>query len=296
MMTLNDVPYNAILPEHLLHTLAESWLMEDSSSGFDAGAAAVGKTSAQAVLYQKSDGVVAGRPFFDAVMHAVGCEVTWKVKEGAVHEGVSGRVELATVTGPCASLLRGERVALNALAECSGVATAARRASELAQNWTGRVAMTRKTTPGFRAVQKYGVILGGMDPHRYALSGMCMLKDNHIMACGGDVELAVKRARAVGGFSVKVEVECGCVEEALHAGKAGADVVMLDNMNPVQFDTVAKKVKEEYPNIIVEGSGGLNFDTLKSYMSPYADVLSFSVNRYATPVDMSLKVKHSPAD
>ncbi len=293
-MTSKHVPYDAIIPEHLLRSLAESWLVEDSSGGFDTGAAAVGCSPAQAVLYQKSDGVVAGRPFFDAVMHAVGCEVSWKVNEGAVYENVSGRVELATVTGPCASLLRGERVALNALAECSGVATAARRVSELARHWTGRVAMTRKTTPGFRPVQKYGVIVGGMDPHRYALSGMCMLKDNHIMACGGDVRVAVKRAREVSGFSVKVEVECGCIEEALRAGLAGADVVMLDNMDPTQFAKAAKMVKEEYPNIIVEGSGGLNFETLQSYMAPHADILSFSVNRYSTPVDMSLKILNSP--
>lgn len=290
----SPIPYQSIIPEHALQTLAERWLAEDCSSGFDTAAAAVGTSPTQATLYLKSPGVVAGIPFFNAVMKAVGCTVEWLIVDGTQYGHLETSKEpIGTVRGPACALLRGERIALNAIAECSGVATAARRASDIARarEWQGRVAMTRKTTPGFRMVQKYGVIVGGMDPHRYALSGMCMLKDNHINACGGNVEKAIRCVRACGGFSVKVEVECANVEEALRAGRAGADVVMLDNMTPKVFANAAKTVKLDFPNIIVEGSGGLNFDTIAEYMVEYADVLSFSVNRYATPLDMSLKIE-----
>jgi nicotinate-nucleotide pyrophosphorylase (carboxylating) len=119
------------------------------------------------------------------------------------------RVLVATVEGPAYLLLQGERTALNLLARCSGIATLARRLQTLKQNvgWNGLVAGTRKTTPGFRLVEKYGMLVGGADTHRMDLSSMVMLKDNHVWSCGS-VALAVERARVVAGFSLKIEVEC----------------------------------------------------------------------------------------
>ncbi len=97
-----------------------------------------------------------------------------------------------------------------------------------AKHWAGRIAGTRKTTPGFRLVEKYAMLVGGCDPHRMDLSSMIMLKDNHVKSTGS-ITAAVHKARAVGGFALKIEVECSSVAQALEAVAAGADVVMLDN-------------------------------------------------------------------
>lgn len=289
-------PHATMLPSTAVDALVTGWLTEDCPS-FDHGAVAAGTGNVSANLYLKSPGVVAGLPFFAAVMERVGCTVCWEpgLREGRWMDAGNARderVRMATVSGPAHLLLRGERVALNALAECSGVATAARRAANVAadKGWAGSVAGTRKTTPGFRLVQKYAFVVGGMDPHRMDLASMAMLKDNHLAAANG-VGPAVAAVKESAGFSVKIDVECGTAGEALAAAKAGADVVMLDNFSVEEFREAARRVKKAFPHVVVEGSGGLDFNTLSDYMTPEADVLSFSVNRHAKALDMSLKVE-----
>lgn len=283
-----------LLPPGKLRTLVSSWLSEDVPS-LDGGGYVVGETPARADLLLKSPAVLAGRPFVDAVFKELECSVIWEPSASDGAKFVLGRgekIRIATVTGPARLVLLGERVALNAFAECSAIASAARRASEVAEElgWEGSVAGTRKTTPGFRLVQKYGMVVGGMDTHRMDLSSMVMLKDNHI-AVAGSIQHAVQKARDAVGFSVKIDVECRSVEEAKEAAGAGADVVMLDNFAPGTFKEAAVEVKREFPHVQVEGSGGITLETIKDYMLPQADVLSFSVNRYVQPVDMSLKIR-----
>ena len=202
---------------------------------------------------------------------------------------------IARVSGPADAVLRAERPALNAFSECSGVARAARNAVEVKDSagWAGRLAGTRKTIPGGRLLQKYGMVVGGMDAHRMDLCGMTMIKDNHAKIAGG-VQHAVKEAKKLGGFAVKIDVECRDLAEALQAAQAGADVVMLDNFSAEDFSDVAKKVKKLHPTVVVEGSGGLKVENIKDFMVPEADVLSFSVNKYATPVDFSMDVVADP--
>ncbi|KAB0394884.1 hypothetical protein E2I00_008119 [Balaenoptera physalus] len=143
-----------------------------------------GAAPSQAVLWAKSPGVLAGRPFFDAIFAQVNCQVSWFLPEGSKLVPVA---KVAEVRGPAHCLLLGERVALNMLARCSGVASAAAVAVETARGtgWAGHVAGTRKTTPGFRLVEKYGLLVGGAASHRYDLGGLVMVKDNHVMAAGG---------------------------------------------------------------------------------------------------------------
>lgn len=143
-----------------------------------------GAAPAQAALWAKSPGVLAGRPFFDAIFAQVNCQVSWFLPEGSKLVPVA---KVAEVRGPAHGLLLGERVALNTLARCSGVASSAAAAVEAAKGtgWAGRVAGTRKTTPGFRLVEKYGLLVGGAASHRYNLGGLVMVKDNHVMAAGG---------------------------------------------------------------------------------------------------------------
>lgn len=150
---------------------------------------------------------------------------------------------MAYVRGNANNLLRGERVALNILARCSGIATVARQATTLARKhgFKGVIAGTRKTTPGFRLVEKYGMLVGGADTHRMDLSSMVMIKDNHIASCGS-IAAAIRAAKTAAGFACKIEVETVNATMASEAIEAGADVVMLDNRSPEQLRTLVTEV------------------------------------------------------
>lgn len=150
----------------------DKWMDEDTPS-FDYGGFVVGREKRKALLYIKSPGVLAGVPFFTEVFRKVSCAVEWYFKEGQyLDPGIDGRIIVASVSGPCNSLLLGERPALNMLARASGIASRARRLKELKSSykWPGIIAATRKTTPGFRIVEKYACLVGGVDTHRMDLS------------------------------------------------------------------------------------------------------------------------------
>ncbi|EFE33725.1 uncharacterized protein ARB_07190 [Trichophyton benhamiae CBS 112371] len=244
--------------------------------------------------------------------------VDWNVKEGERIEPVT---VCAIVRGPMRKLLLGERVALNILARCSGIATktAALLTILRGQGWKGILAGTRKTTPGFRIVEKYGILVGGADPHRHDLSSMTMLKDNHVWAChnksqantgasetpSADVSTiakaipsAVQAARATAGFSTKVEVECRSIEEANAAISAGADVIMLDNFTADGVRAAAKQLKDEWyakgkprGTFLVEVSGGLNETNAAKFVCDDVDILSTSsIHQGVGIIDFSLKV------
>jgi nicotinate-nucleotide pyrophosphorylase (carboxylating) len=282
--------------EHLLPTNWKKqvtyWLQEDTPS-FDYGGFVVGEDEQTALLYAKAPGVLAGVPFFNETFHQVDCQVEWLVKEGQEFDPKGGKLLIAKVQGPVRKLLLGERVALNMLARASGIATRARQLLALKQEnqWNGVIAATRKTTPGFRIVEKYAALVGGVDQHRMDLSSMIMLKDNHIWARGSITE-AVKEARLVGGFALKIEVECGNEKEAEEAIEAGADIVMLDNFDGKGIHECAKSLKAKYKkHFLIEGSGGLTVENVKEYMSPYVDILSFgSITQSVPHIDFSLKI------
>eukprot|EP00611_Tribonema_gayanum_P029125 TRINITY_DN7695_c0_g1_i1.p1 TRINITY_DN7695_c0_g1~~TRINITY_DN7695_c0_g1_i1.p1 ORF type:complete len:317 (-),score=105.03 TRINITY_DN7695_c0_g1_i1:69-971(-) len=281
--------------EHLLapnwRSAVQRWLDEDLPS-MDIGGFVVGDKMETAALYGKSSGVLAGAPFFTEVMRLVGCEVEWAAKDGDRIDASSGKVVIARVKGSCRHLLIGERTALNILSRCSGVATAAddaaRRGREV--GWHGMVAGTRKTTPGFRLVEKYGLVVGSAATHRNDLSQMVMLKDNHIMSAGS-ITKAVALAKRAAGFSIKVEVEAGTYEAAHEAATAGADVVMLDNFEPAALKEAAARLKKDFPNVLIEASGGITADTMTEFMSPDVDVISQgSLTQGYACLDFSLKV------
>eukprot|EP00045_Choanoeca_perplexa_P012218 m.132476 g.132476 ORF g.132476 m.132476 type:complete len:292 (+) comp15928_c0_seq1:45-920(+) len=277
-----------------LQSMVDGWLQEDVPS-FDIGGAVVGSKPETAELLMKASGVIAGKPFFDAVFAKLDCSVEWQRKEGESVQLESGqRVTAAIVKGEACRLLQGERIALNMLARASGIATRSRHLAGLkaAKGWSGVVAGTRKTTPGFRLVEKHAMLIGGCDCHRMDLSSMVMLKDNHIWS-QGSITQAVVMARSMAGFSTKVEVECSNEEEAREAIAAGADVVMLDNMSPAQLETAAASLKRDHPSVIVEASGGITVDTIQDYMVQGVDVISTSWIHQGVPhIDFSLKIKH----
>jgi nicotinate-nucleotide pyrophosphorylase (carboxylating) len=290
------IDFAPLLPDAQIEAMVKEWLAADTPSCFDVGGMVVGNKAVTAKLYMKSKGVLAGKPFFDAVFRTLGCIVAWD--EDVAVEGTmldpqaSQKIVLATVTGPASKLLQGERTALNTLSRCSGVATAARAAKQIAgEQWNGYVAGTRKTTPGsFRVVEKYGLLVGGVATHRLDLSQMVMLKDNHIVAAGG-IATAVRMARAAAGFSQKIEVECQSLDEALEAAAAGADIVMLDNFTPTTLKVAAAAFKAEYPQVLVEASGGITAETLADYICDHVDIISQGrLTQGYECIDYSLKI------
>lgn len=228
-------------------------------------------------------------------------------------------------------ILLGERLSLNILSRCSGIASrSASLVSALrAHSWNGTLAGTRKTTPGFRLVEKYGILVGGADPHRHDLSSMTMLKDNHVWACANNraspsasssdavpidqqqqhrhsdqpaflsiaaaIPHAVHAAKAAAGFANKIEVECRSIDEANAAIQAGADVIMLDNFSADGVRAAAHHLKQTWAgknkSFLIEVSGGLNEANAKDYVCDDVDILSTSsIHQTAGIVDFSLKV------
>lgn len=291
-----SVDFSALLPKGQIEGIVQQWLDDDTPSMFDVGGLVVGEAQREAKLWMKSPGVFAGKVFFDTVFRLLECTVTWHeetAKEGDILDACgSNKIHLATVAGPANMILRGERTALNAVSRCSGVATLSREAVSRAKElgWKGWVAGTRKTTPGFRIVEKYGLLVGGAATHRLDLSQMVMLKDNHIWSAGS-ITQAVKLARMASGFSQKIEVECQNKEEALEAAEAGADIVMLDNYDGKQLREDSAIIKERYPHVIIEASGGITIETMPDYLCENVDVVSQGklTQGYAC-LDFSLKI------
>ncbi|KAG5351301.1 Nicotinate-nucleotide pyrophosphorylase [carboxylating] [Termitomyces sp. T112] len=284
--------------EHLLppswKTQVTTWLAEDIPS-FDYGGYVVGEAYREAFLLGKgkSAAVLAGSPFFTEVFNQLGCEVEWHLKEGETFEPVK---HIATVRGKARHVLLGERVALNLLARCSGIATRSKKIQDLARGYgyTGIIAGTRKTTPGFRLVEKYGMLVGGIDTHRHDLSSMIMLKDNHIWS-SGSITAAVKQARAVGGFSLMLDVEVQSEAEADEAIEAGADIIMLDNIEGEELVNTARSLKAKWKGqrkFLLETSGNITEINLRERANNEIDILSTSFVHQSVPhIDFSLKLR-----
>ncbi|MCJ1311421.1 hypothetical protein MMC25_005092 [Agyrium rufum] len=283
---------------HLLNpnykTDVTRWLAEDCPT-FDYGGFVVGEDPGEAKLLGKSSGMLAGVPFFDEVFRQLDCTVEWHFPEGHT---ITPIAHVATVRGPMRKILLGERVALNTLARCSGIAAATSHLKAILESHSPTTALagTRKTTPGFRIAEKYSILVGGADQHRYDLSAMTMLKDNHIWARGGDIRAAVTAAKAAGGFAIKVDVECQSEEEASEAIEAGADVVMLDNFSAEGVKVASRSLKERYKGkreFLIEVSGGLTPENVGMYACAEVDILSTSsIHQGVKHVDFSLKIVH----
>ncbi|KAI6784840.1 Nicotinate-nucleotide pyrophosphorylase [carboxylating]-like protein [Emericellopsis cladophorae] len=296
-----DVPLERGIPAHLLppswKTSVTAWLAEDTPS-FDYGGFVVGDAPREATLWGKSAGIIAGRPFFDEVFTQCGCTVEWYAEEGSrLDLSSNGKQKVATVRGPVRGILLGERVALNTLARCSGIASQSKLLVDKLRDagYKGILAGTRKTTPGFRLVEKYGMLVGGADAHRMDLSTMVMLKDNHVWSRGSITD-AVRAAKAVAGFSVKIEVEVQSEEEADEAITAGADVVMLDNFTGDGVKVAAKSLRQKWQgkkSFLLEVSGGLREDNVGAYVCHDIDIISTSsIHQGVGYVDFSLKIEH----
>ncbi|KAJ3545472.1 hypothetical protein NMY22_g2421 [Coprinellus aureogranulatus] len=294
-MTTTLLQYAHLLPPSW-KTQVSAWLAEDTPS-FDYGGFVVGEVEREAFLFGKGKepAVLAGSPFVTEIFEQLGCTVEWHLQEGDVFQPVK---HVATVRGKARHLLLGERVALNLMARCSGIATKSKRFRDLARGYgyKGIIAGTRKTTPGFRLVEKYGMHVGGIDPHRHDLSSMIMLKDNHIWS-HGSITKAIEQARAVGGFTLLLDVEVRTEAEADEAIQAGADIIMLDNMEGEELLNVASRLKQRWGDkkFLLESSGGITEENLRERAINEIDIFSTSAVHQSVPhIDYSLKIQQTP--
>ncbi|NVB79441.1 MAG: carboxylating nicotinate-nucleotide diphosphorylase [Kofleriaceae bacterium] len=196
---------------------------------------------------------------------------------------------LLTARGPAHSVLAAERTALNFAQRLSGVATLAKRYADAVAGTKARVVDTRKTTPGFRVLEKAAVLAGGCGNHRFDLGSGVLIKDNHIAACGS-VRAAVEAAKVKAPHPLRVEVEVTNLGELDEALAAGAEVVLLDNMTPAQVEVAAARAHSR--NVLVEVSGGITLATIGDYARAGADLISVGAMTHSAPaVDIGLDVR-----
>lgn len=235
----------------------------------------------------KADGVLCGLDVAQRVFELLDPDVTFiKLKKDG--DRLQKGEIFATVTGRTTVLLKGERTALNLLQHMSGIATDTAQAVELVKGTKAMITDTRKTLPGLRPLQKYAVVCGGGRNHRFNLSDGAMLKDNHIDAAGG-IAPAVEKLRGRLGHMVKLEVETRNLDEVAQALAAGADVIMLDNMD---CDAMRRAVELTGGRALLEASGGITADTLRQVAETGVDIISIgALTHSVTAFDISMKIK-----
>jgi nicotinate-nucleotide pyrophosphorylase (carboxylating) len=275
-------------------TLVELALEEDLGRG-DVTAESIfgsdgsGDAEVRAVLLAKEPLVVHGFAPARAVFERVDARIrfTPKVAEGSfVAQARGAREVVAELVGPAQPLLAAERTALNFLQRLSGVATHSRRYAEAVRGTRARVIDTRKTTPGWRALEKAAVVAGGCTNHRADLGSGVLIKDNHIAACGG-VGKAVTRARARAPHSLRIEVEVTTAAELDEALAAGAEIVLLDNWPLAELGVAVERAHAA--KVLVEVSGGVTLDTIGAIAAAGPDLISVgALTHSARAVDLSL--------
>lgn len=264
-----------------------TYLREDLGDGDITSESVLDGEGAVAQIVCKTACVLAGVREAEFIFTYQGLNLDLHIRDG---DRINKGDVVLTVRGDAGAIFSTERLVLNVLMRMSGIATLTTELQERCRaiNPNVRIAATRKTTPGFRIFEKRAVILGGGDPHRMALDDAVIIKDNHIRTVGS-VEEALNRARKV-SFSKKIEVEAKTLEEAEAAARGGADIVMIDNMNPEDARTTAEAIRAIDPGITIEVSGGITPDSCEDYAA-FADVISLGwITHSVTSVDFSLNV------
>jgi nicotinate-nucleotide pyrophosphorylase (carboxylating) len=259
----------------------ERWLREDVGHR-DVTNDVPGETTG--ILVAREAGIAAGIDAAVAVFEYLGVRADPAVADG---DRVVAGDEVLRVEGAAREMLRGERAAVDVASHASGVATATRRAVDAAREVSEDVAVaaTRKTTPGLRGVEKRAVAAGGGDTHRLDLSGMVMVKDNHVAELG--LERAVERFRERKSFATKLEVEVADPADAPRAAAAGADIVLFDNLPPAAVHRGVEALPE---GALAEASGGIRLDDVPDYAATGVDVISMGWLTHSAPaLDLSFR-------
>jgi nicotinate-nucleotide pyrophosphorylase (carboxylating) len=194
---------------------------------------------------------------------------------------------IAEIEGALAGLLIGERTALNFIQLMSGIATATHQYVEAIKGTRAKIVDTRKTHPGLRAVEKYAVRCGGGTNHRFGLDGGVLIKDNHI-AAAGSIRAAIEGAKKITPHTLRIEIECETLAQVEEARAAGADIIMLDNMN---LESMARARQIVGHELILEASGNVNLDTVRAIAETGVDLISVgTITHSARAMDISMRI------
>jgi nicotinate-nucleotide pyrophosphorylase (carboxylating) len=265
-------------------------LEEDLGRG-DVTAAAVIESDATATaqLVARESLVLAGLGVCTAVLQRVDPDIaaTELVKDG---QSVAPGTVVASYEGLALSLLAAERTALNFVQRLSGVATLAKAFVDAAAGSGLRITDTRKTTPGFRLLEKYAVRMGGASNHRFDLGSGVLIKDNHVAVAGG-LRQAVERARGRVPHGLKIEVEVDSLEQVDEALAANADIILLDNFSLADIERAVAWVKPSSPRPLLEVSGGVTLERIPELARTGVDLVSAGALTHSAPaVDLSLDI------
>ena len=237
-------------------------------------------------LNTRSEGILCGCEVFKIVYETLSSDIkiNFHFKDG---DKIKKGDKIADIEGPAKYLLMGERVALNYIQRMSGIATETGKYQDAIGSYSAKIVDTRKTTPNFRAFEKYSVKVGGGALHRFNLADCAMIKDNHIRLAGSITE-AVKKLREQISHAHKIEVECDTLEQVKEAVTTGADIIMLDNMD---IETMKKACEIIDHKAIVEASGNVNLDTVNVIASTGVDIISSSaIVAKAPTLDLALDI------
>ena len=274
------------MEENTADVIIEAALKEDMPQGDITSESIIPPDSeSEAIVLAKEGGVLAGIDIAERVFRKVDPSVVFKKKLNDGRKFKKG-MTLATLQGNSISLLKGERTALNFLQRMSGIATTTWKFVRALQGTKTKILDTRKTTPGLRSLEKYAVRIGGGVNHRFNLSEMVLIKDNHLRLVGS-ISQAVKRAREKITPGMRVEVEATNLEEVQEAAQSGVDMIMLDNMPIEKVKEVVKWVKGKIP---LEVSGKINLRRVKEIASLGVDFISVgSLTHSSKSVDICIE-------
>jgi len=273
-----------------LHRIVAFALAEDVGSGDVTSRATVpAGQRGTARIETRQSGILSGREVVDAVFAEVddGVDVEWKAEDG---DRLGADRSVATLTGKLASMITGERVALNFLAHMSGIATLTRRFVEATDGHQARILDTRKTTPGLRHLEKYAVRCGGGENHRIGLYDMMLIKENHIRAAGGvlDAARSALSAAAESRPRLPVEVEVQSIADAVQIAGLTVDRIMLDNMTVEQMLEAVLKIRGVSARtgkfVAVEASGNVTLDNVHAIAETGVDFISVGAITHSAPV------------
>lgn len=247
--------------------------------------------NARARIISKEWGIIAGIDVAKAIFSEFELDYSLNKLDGDV---ISPGDTVIALEGNARNLLTVERTALNLMMRMSGIATLTSKMVENVRKVNDKVivASTRKTTPGIQFFEKSAVKLGGGDPHRFRLDDCVMIKDNHRVLVG-DITHAITLARENVSFTKKIEIEVESIEDAILASQAGADIIMLDNMEPREIEDVLKEMDNQglRNNVIIEASGGINPENITQYALTGVDVISMGFLTHSAPtIDLSLEI------
>lgn len=274
-------------PRTVIRKLVARGLAEDLGGRGDITSQATIEPEAHARfdLRARMAGVLAGRAAAEETLAQVDSRIEseWLMDDG---QALSPGDRIAVLSGPARSILTAERTALNFLGRLSGVATLTRAYVDAVAGTGARIAHTRKTTPGLRALELAAVAAGGGAAHRFGLDDAILIKDNHVAVCGGVGE-AVRRARDYAGHMTRIAVEIDRLDQLLEAIEAGAESILLDNFSLADLRAAVQQAAGT--GVILEASGGVNLDTVSAIAITGIDVISVGALTHSAPnLDLGL--------